>query len=543
MSGALEEPATEGPPAAGSPSGLSFRSIGRSAAILTGAAAGVQVIGIIREVFVAANVGLSSGYDALLIALVIPTTFAGVLTAGTVPALVPAYLEVRDAEGGLRAARRLAGTILLWVGLSGLAIWLLLEVFGSFAIAIVGPGLDRSGRDAAVSFLHIVSPIAFVSGITAILSGICQAEQRFKVIAMASFAGAAATLAATLVLWQPLELKAIAVANLAGPVSTGIVLVWAALRSGRAPLLTIWTTRDQLATFTRHAAPLTLSSAILQFNGVVDRAIATLIGPGAVSALRYADVLVRTPIGAISPGWTTALYPSLVRVANQGVSGLGSATSRALRYVLVAFVPIAALTVAVAPIAVAVGFGRGAFTESAVALTALAVAGFAPMIVVQMCYPPFTGALNARRRGKVLLAGGVLNVVLNAIFDVVFGLGFGAPGIALSSSLTAMVVLVFFARQVARSEDDFEIAPITRTLFLTVVASLPVALPIGLLCWLGVVPGGLAVGLGALALFGAVGLLGYLLVALRLGLEEARSLTQLLGQWRASRRRAERAAP
>ena len=91
---------------------MSFRSIGRSALILTGSAAAVQVIGIIREVFVAAQVGLSSDYDALLVALIIPTTLAGVLTAGTATAMVPAYLEVRSGRG-LDAARRLAGVLVI----------------------------------------------------------------------------------------------------------------------------------------------------------------------------------------------------------------------------------------------------------------------------------------------------------------------------------------------------------------------------------------------------------------------------------------------
>ena len=268
---------------------LSFVSIGRSAAILTVAAAVVQVIAVVREVFVAAQVGLSPDYDALLVALVIPTTFAGALTAGTVTALVPAYLEARAANGR-EDARRLVGAITFWVGICGLAVWLLLEAFGRFAIGIAGPGLDASSRDAAVGYPHIVAPLAFVNGIAAILAGICQAEERFKALATSSFAGSIATLTITLVLWQPLGLGAVALANLLGPVTYGSVLAVAAIRASIAPRLTVWTTRRELSAFVRHAGPLTLSSAILQVNGIVDRVIASLIGPGAVSALRYADV-------------------------------------------------------------------------------------------------------------------------------------------------------------------------------------------------------------------------------------------------------------
>ncbi len=386
--------------------------------------------------------------------------------------------------------------------------------------------------------LHVVAPLAFVMAVTAILSTVCQAEERFTLVATSYLAGATANLVTTFVLWQPLHLEALALANLVGPLAMGIVLAFGALRSSIAPRLTVWTTREQLSGFVRHAAPLTLSSAILQLNGVADRAIASLIAPGAVSALRFADVLVRTPIGAISPGWSTALYPSLVRVAHAGGSGLGEATSRALRYVLATFVPIAVLTAAVAPVAVALGFGRGAFGEDDIARTAQAVAAFAPLIVVTMCYPPFTGAFNARRRGKILLAGGVMNVVLNLVLDIVFGLTLGAAGIALSSSLTAILVLVFFSRRLGQSEDGFVLGPISRTLVLAVAASLPAAIPIAVVSWLGLVPGSIVLELFALALFGALGMLGYVLIVMRIGPDEARSLIELLREWTSRRRRA-----
>lgn len=539
--------ASGGSPAvlAGAPdpgAGLSFRSIGRSAAILMAAAAGAQVIAIVREVFIAAQVGLSTGYDALLIALVIPTTLAGVLTAGTVTAMVPAYLEIKEARG--RAdARRLAGAILFWVGIGGLALSLLVEAVAPAAISIVGPGLDEAASTAAVSYLHVVAPLAFVSAVSAVLYGTCQAEERFAVIAAATLAGATANLATTLALWSSLELGAIALANLLGPLTTSVVLAAAMLRASIAPRLTVWTTREELIGFARHAAPLTLSSAILQVNGIADRAIATLIAPGAVSALRYADVLVRTPIGAIAPAWGGALYPSLVRVANEVGGSLGLATSRALRYVLAAFVPIAVLTVAVAPMAVAVGYGRGAFSPADVARTAEAVAAFAPLIVVMMCYPPFTGALNARRRGAVLLAGGIMNVALNLFLDVVLGLTLGAAGVALSSSLTAIVVLAFFSDRLARLESDFALGPIARTLLLAIAASIPGAIPIAIVSWSGAVPENLLLQVVVLAAFGALGLLSYLLIALLFGMEEARTVRQLAGRWMSRWRATPRSSP
>ncbi len=61
--------------------------------------------------------------------------------------------------------------------------------------------------------------------------------------------------------------------------------------------------------------PLTISASVLNFNLLTDRAVATLIAPGAVSALRYAEGVIRIPLAAIGPAWFAAIYPALVRAS------------------------------------------------------------------------------------------------------------------------------------------------------------------------------------------------------------------------------------
>jgi putative peptidoglycan lipid II flippase len=279
---------------------LSLEAVGRSAIILTGGTAAVQVLGIIRELYVAARVGVSAELDALLIALVLPNTLAAALTSGIVTALVPAYLDARSR--GPREARRLAGSVLGLSGVAGLALWFCLIAFAQVAIAVAGPGLTSASRDTAVWYLALLAPIGFVLVVSAIFKSICQAEERFLAMSIASLSGSAATVITILALWGLLGLKALAVGYLVGPVVSVVILVATAVLGSFAPLpIPRWD--PSLGPLLRHTAPLTASAAVLQINVIGDRAIASLLGPGAVSALRYADVLVRTPIGAIGPAW------------------------------------------------------------------------------------------------------------------------------------------------------------------------------------------------------------------------------------------------
>ena len=244
--------------------------------------------------------------------------------------------------------------------------------------------------------------------------------------------------------------------------------------------------------------------------------------------LRYADVLVRVPVGAIGPAWGSAIYPALVRSTLRGAAdSLAFDTERAIRFAIALFVPVALLTAAVAPLAVSVAYGRGAFSTDDLELTAGAVAAFAPLVLILMVSPVLTGALNARRRGQVLLLGAMLNVVLNLVLDITLGFWLGVVGVALSSSVTSAIVLGFFAWRLTISEAALRLRPIGRTLRLALVASTPIAIAAALMCWTQPAPSGIVPGLAALLGIGVLGMVGYLLLATWLGMQESRTLVQL----------------
>jgi putative peptidoglycan lipid II flippase len=501
--------------------GFSLRSLARSAAILAGGTAAAQAIAIFRELFVAAKVGLSGDYDAVLIALVIPMTLAALATSGIVTALVPAYVAVQRDKGRADSSR-LASTILTWVVIVTLLMWLVLTVAADPLVRLVGPGLTPATHAEAVSYLLLLAPVVVVIGLIAILNAICQAEERFGMMALAAFVGPALALSIMVWTWDQVGLQALVVANIIGPIVTVAMLLIGALRAHvrlRPRLLARGLGTGDLL---RHAIPLTISAGVLQLTVVADRAIASLIAPGAVSALRYAEVLVRLPIGAIGPAWGNAVYPALVRATHSaGADTLGSVTMRLLRLTIIVFLPIAALTAAVAPVAVGLAYGRGAFTAEDLATTAQVVAAFAPLIVLLMVNPVIVDSLNARRRGTVLLLGGIANAILNFVLDVVFGLSIGVAGIALATSVTIAVVLFFvLAPNLARTEAEFRLGRLVRPVGLSLVAALPATLVVAILAWSGSAP---REGIGAIAFLIAAGLVGltvYGLLAIRLGLEE-----------------------
>lgn len=496
-------------------------SVARSAALLTGGAAATQLVGALRELFLAANVGASPNLDALLIALFLPSTLAGVLTAGIVRALVPAYVET-SLHDGHEAARRLAGALMTWAAGAGIVLWILLSVFAGLVVTVAGPGLSDAGRTQAGDYLRVLAPVALLATLTAILATVSQAEERFAPIAFGGLVGTTTVVVVMIAFWDRLGLDGIVVGTLIGSVLNLGILAVSAARGSFLPIPALG--RGQhFGAIARHAAPLTLSAAILQINFIGDRAITSLIGPGAVSLLRYADVLVRVPMGAISPAWGSAIFPAIVRSGlDRAGTALAATTDRALHVVIALTVPIAVLSAAVAPLAVQIAYGRGAFTPGDSAIAAGGVAAFSPLMVVLMIGPILTSAHNARRRGVLLLVGGTLNVIINISLDLILGRWLGVPGIALASSVAESTVYALFLVRLTRGGDAFPIPALARDAVLALVASLPVAIPVAVLTWGDHMPSELAQSVAMLVAIGIVGLAGYVVVAGRLGLREPR---------------------
>ena len=254
--------------------------------------------------------------------------------------------------------------------LIGIGVSVLVVVGSSLTVEIAGPGLDEQARSAAIGFVPLLAPMLVFSAASGLMGATFQIHDRMRSIALAWMAGPLASMLITVLLWGNLGLSALALAMTAQQAVEVIVLVGLAIRFGIMPTITLRADRTESNRFLRHAMPLTISSSVLQLNLLTDRAVASLIEPGAVSALRYAEGVIRIPLNAIGPAWFAAIYPALVRASLiRGSSSFGQTAASALRYLTVIFVPIAIATAALSPVIVEVAYGRGAFDERAAILT------------------------------------------------------------------------------------------------------------------------------------------------------------------------------
>jgi putative peptidoglycan lipid II flippase len=321
-------------------------------------------------------------------------------------------------------------------------------------------------------------------------------------------------------MWDQLGLQGLALGLVLGYVATGVFTGAYLLATGLRPRIALTYDRTETARFVRHALPLVAGATVVQFNLLADRATASVLGIGAVSALNYGQLVVLESIGSLNTAWTLVLYPTLVHLAQPAEGGLGKGAERAARYATAFFMPVVVGVMALAPLVVQVAYERGAFTASAARTTSVVVAMLAPMILLTMVHPVLNGAHNARRRGGFIALVAFLNAGLNLILNVVFGLALGVAGVALSTSVTIVVVMVVLATQLSRWEPGFGLRAVASTAFRALLASvLPGAL-VGVVAWSLLPKLSFLAAIGAIAGLAAFGAVAYVAMALLLRLDE-----------------------
>jgi putative peptidoglycan lipid II flippase len=502
---------------------------GRATALLTGALTIGQLATVVRDLFVAAQVGLSANLDALLLAAAVPMALAGIAAAGPQTALIATLGEVSQRSGDPRQAARLGGSVLVYATLASATLTGFLVLIAPGLLSVLGAGLEPQTRASAVGYLRLLALWVAFGTIAAIQSAILQAAGRFRAMAGAWIAGPVASMLLTLVLWPTMGLSAYAVGLTAGAGATALVLVILSFLEGEFPPLSLSIDRSEWSRLLRHALPLSAGVSLLQLNPLVQRIVASFLAPGAISALRYADLIIRAPLYAAGPAWNAVAYPTLAQAASRPDEDLGSTAEAALRYALAVFVPLVLGTAALAPLLVDVAYARGAFTASDARVTSFVVIGLSPLLLVQAIQPILLGAHNARRHGTLMGLVAAGGVVLNAVLCVALGFTFGVVGVALASSLSALSTLLVLSTTV--DEPHFSGRRIAGALAVFAVAATVIAIPAAIAAWLlhAQLPWTADLGLAIVLAIAAV--IAYVLVAVRLRIDEVRQLLQLVRRW------------
>jgi putative peptidoglycan lipid II flippase len=412
----------------GGPEALDGRRLGAAALLLAGSVLLSRVLGFVREMVLAAQIGAGSQTDAYYAAFLVPDILNYLLAGGALAiAFTPLY-QRSLAQGGEAAASRLfhtvLGTMTAIVVFATLVLWTGAEQLTELQF----PGFDDETRALTTRLARIVLPaqIFFITG--GIMRAVLMAHGRFLAQAAAP------------VIYN--------FGIIVGGVVTGTVegFAWGALGGAIVgtwlyPLLDLrkvgpvglrvapWDPEFRVYLWT--ALPLMLGVSLTTVDEWYEKWFGATVGIGVVATLGFARRLMMAPVAVIGQAVAAAALPTLSALHASGRQDeLDRTLLRTLQATLVLAVFAAAGVFVFAEPFVNVMYRRGAFTpeDARTVATLLAILAWAvPGWVLQQVAVRAFFARGDTWRPMMLgtaIALGVIPLYLE------LARGYGGPGLA-----------------------------------------------------------------------------------------------------------------
>src|SRR5262245_53221237 len=457
--------------------------LARRAGVVSAAVLASRGLGLVREQVFAVSFGASKELDAFITAFRIPNLLRDLFAEGALSAaFVTTFTQAMERRGE-SAAWRLASLVVNALavvvgGLCLLGIW--------FAPAIVGaiaPGFAAvPGKvELTVHLTRIMFPFLLLVALAAVAMGILNTRNRFGVPAAASaffnlgsIAGGVACIwwlapgylsgvlgsmrgAATQPPDPALTARAItgmAFGTLVGGLLQLLVQCPSLWRVGYRYRPVLAARDPELRQVLRLMAPATIGAAAVQVNVFVNNNFASYLGNGPVSWRNVAFRFMQLAIGLFGVAIGTVTLPLVSRHAARGdASAMRASLRQALELVALLCVPAAAGLAWFGVPVIGLIYEHGRFTAADTAAAARALAGYAIGLAgyagIKVVAPAFFALNDARTPMRVSVLSIVVNFGLNWLFVRI--LGFGAVGLALSTSIVALancgILLVVLRRR------------------------------------------------------------------------------------------------
>jgi putative peptidoglycan lipid II flippase len=414
-----------------------------------------RVLGFVRDMVVARAFGAGPVTDAFFVAFRIPNILRRLLAEGALStAIVPVFTEYA-ATRSREEFRRLVRAVLAGALVALTATALLGILAAPWIVRVIAPGFaaDPAQERLAVLLTRVMFPYLVLVGLSALAMGALHADQRFFAAALGPAVLNVGMIAGVLLLSRHVEppIVALAVGVLAGGVGQLLVQLPDLRAGGLLVAPSTELRHPAVARVTRLLLPAVFGLAAVQVMVFVNTLLASLLSPGAISFLYYADRVMEFPLGVFGIALASASLPAMSRQAAAGdTRALAGTLNFALRLAVYICLPATVgLLLLRAPIT-RILFERGQFTPADSAATADALAGYAVGLVGFATARIAAQAFYAVGRPGTAVRVGMVAIAANIVAAVALMRPLGHAGLAYASSVGAYVnvlALVWLARR------------------------------------------------------------------------------------------------
>lgn len=455
--------------------------LARSAGVFGLATIASRILGLVRDQVLAYYFGAGNAMDAFRVAFRVPNLARDLFAEGAMSAaFVPTFTRLLTLQGRERAWQLASSVINALVVVTGVIVVVAVIFAEPLVRAFAAEFAAVPGKlELTVRMARIVAPFLTLVAVAAVLMGMLNSLGHFFVPALspAMFNVASIVIAIGFIPFadalgvEPIII--VAVGTIVGGLAQ-VALQWPPLRREGFRYQPVLDVKDEGL---RHVlllmGPGTIGMAATQINVFVNTVLATREGPGAVSWLDFAFRVMYLPIGLFGVSIATAAAPAVSRLAAEAdVARIRSTIAHAIALMMLLNLPATIGLMLLARPIVAVIFERGRFTPADTEATAAALQFYAIGLVGYSIVRIVSPTFYALRRSRLPVFASVGSVFVNVILNVWLAGWLGFRGLALGTSLTALLNAVAQLWLLRREIHGIEGRRIARSLVRVAAASI-----------------------------------------------------------------------
>lgn len=421
-----------------------------------------RVLGLARDIVIAAMVGATANADAFFVAFKIPNFLRRLFAEGAFSqAFVPVLAEYRE-KGNMAAVQHLIDRV---AGVLGGILLLVttLAVIGAPVVAtLFAPGFYNDPLKFALTadMIRITFPYLFLISMTGFAGAILNSYGRFAIPAFTPVLLNLSLIGAALFISPLMDEPAVGLA-------WGVMIAGVCQLTFQLPFLQRihllprprWAWYDEgVQRIITLMIPALFGVSVSQINLLLDTVIASFLPTGSVSWLYYSDRLVELPLGVFAIAIGTVILPSLSRhnIGSDKTAFAGT-LDWAIRAVLLLGVPAAvALFMLAEPVLITLfKYGELAMRDVEMAAWSLRAytAGLLAFMLIKVLAPGYFAQQDTKTPVKIGVIAMVANMALNLLFAIPLHHYYqlGHVGLALATACSAWLNAALLFRGLYRS--------------------------------------------------------------------------------------------
>jgi len=402
----------------------------------------IKVIAFYKETIIAGAFGIDEVLDTFYLAVLVPVFIQSVFINSLKHLFIPNYIAEIKNDGNRSSFQALVFLITIGVSLfSVLLAYLSTDIF----LELLFPNNTESFYQLIKSQLYIVLPCLFFWGLSSVISGLLEVENRFLISTISEIFPLITMIIFLIYLKKYFGPMVLAYGTLTGSILGFMFLLFFAIKH-KDLAISKPKMNDNSRVMIKQLPPKISSGFLSAMNNIVDQFFAGQLIAGSVAAINYGNRVPAFGVTIVIMALGSVLLPHFSRLVNEDLKAAYHYLFKVLKLVLGVGIVLTIIAIFMSDWIVELWLERDEFTHE----NTLKVSAIQQILLINvpfyLCTLIIVKFLTSINKNSFMAWISLVNLIINIILNIILMKYYDVFGLALSTSLVLIISSCFYFR-------------------------------------------------------------------------------------------------